>query len=168
MIVAILIAAITFSATAVLHLHVLHRLSSSMDARLSPGPVLWVGTFLLVGLLHLTEAGFYAAALTTGQGLGLGGFASTDGAAGWMDTFYFALVSYTSLGLGDIYPTGHLRLIAGVASLNGFLLISCSAALLFRMISRPDHKDETEREISTQSGSARPAPSIPGRQRPTT
>jgi hypothetical protein len=48
-----------------------------------------------------------------------------------MDVFYFSLVSYTSLGLGDIVPTGHLRFVAGVEALNGFLLISCSAAMLF-------------------------------------
>ena len=52
-----------------------------------------------------------------------------------MDVFYFSLVSYTSLGLGDIVPTGHLRLVAGVEALNGFLLISCSAAYLFLFMS---------------------------------
>ena len=41
-----------------------------------------------------------------------------------MDIFYFSLVNYTSLGLGDIYPTGHSRFLAGLESLNGFLLIS--------------------------------------------
>ena len=46
-----------------------------------------------------------------------------------MDVFYFSLVSYTSLGLGDIVPTGHLRFVAGVEALNGFLLISCSSLL---------------------------------------
>lgn len=42
-----------------------------------------------------------------------------------VDTLHFSLVNYTSLGLGDIYPTGHLRFLAGVEPLNGFLLISC-------------------------------------------
>ncbi|MEO1326513.1 MAG: ion channel [Pseudomonadota bacterium] len=86
----------------------------------------------LVGLsvAHLIEAGVYALGFRLGEGVGLGGF---DGAmsSDAMSTFYFSLVNYTSLGLGDIYPTGHLRFLAGLESLNGFLLISCSAAMLY-------------------------------------
>jgi len=55
-----------------------------------------------------------------------------------VDTLYFSLVNYTSLGLGDIYPTGHLRFLAGVESLNGFLLISCSAALIYLLMTGSD------------------------------
>lgn len=165
MIVAVIIAGLTFAATAILHLGVLHRLAQRIDDAFTTGPLLWVGTFGLIGLLHVTEAGFYAAALKAGQALGLGGFASADGQSGWMDAYYFALVSYTSLGLGDIYPTGHLRLIAGVASLNGFLLISCSAALLFRMVSRPHFSSSEQAPPLSKTRLPRAAPSVPGRQR---
>lgn len=51
-----------------------------------------------------------------------------------MDAFYFSLVSYTILGLGDIVPTGHLRFTAGVEALNGFLFNSCFAAMLVLFI----------------------------------
>lgn len=160
MIAAVLIASLTFVLTALLHLGVLHRVSRRLVVRKKPRLRNWVWTFGLIGFLHVFEAGFYALALKTGHGLGLGGFESAGGQAGWMDTYYFALVSYTSLGLGDIYPTGHLRLIAGIASLNGFLLISCSAALLFRMVSHSE-----DEPASMHTGSTRPPPSIPGRQR---
>ncbi len=43
----------------------------------------------------------------------------------WMDYFYFSLINVTTLGLGDIYPTEHLRVLAGVEALTGFALISC-------------------------------------------
>jgi hypothetical protein len=46
---------------------------------------------------------------------------------------------YTSLGLGDIYPTGHLRFLAGIEALNGFLLISCSASTIFLVTTRRNH-----------------------------
>jgi len=59
-----------------------------------------------------------------------------------MDVFYFSLVTYTSLGLGDIVPMGHLRLIAGIEALNGFLLISCSAAMLFLFMSGQNQAEE--------------------------
>jgi hypothetical protein len=64
---------------------------------------------------------------------GLGTFAGTQ-SLGWMDHFYFSLVTMTTLGLGDIYPTGHLRIIAGVEALAGFVLISCSAQIFWSMM----------------------------------
>lgn len=41
-----------------------------------------------------------------------------------------------ALGVGDIYPTGHLRMLAGVKSLNGFLLISSSASFIYLVKSK--------------------------------
>ena len=40
----------------------------------------------------------------------------------------------TTLGLGDIYPTDHLRVLAGIEALTGFALISCSAQLFWTMM----------------------------------
>lgn len=51
-----------------------------------------------------------------------------------MDYLYFSLVDYNTLGLGGIYPTGHLRFPAGVEAVNGFLLISCSATFIHRLL----------------------------------
>ncbi|WP_233341667.1 potassium channel family protein [Robiginitomaculum antarcticum] len=89
-----------------------------------------------VACAHVFEAGLYAAGFEVGQAFGLGSFKEVDAPMTFMDTFYFSLVNYTSLGLGDIYPTGHLRFIAGAESLNGFLLISCSAAFLFMLMKK--------------------------------
>ena len=86
-----------------------------------------------VVVAHCAEAGLYAAGFALGQALGLGAFAQVQ-AMSWMDYFYFSLVNYNTLGLGDIHPTGHLRFIAGVEALNGFLLISCSASILFDLM----------------------------------
>ena len=47
------------------------------------------------------------------------------------DYLYFSLVSYTTLGLGDIYPTGGLQIITGVESLIGLLMITWSASFTF-------------------------------------
>ena len=41
------------------------------------------------------------------------------------------LVSYTSLGLGDVWPTGVLRLITGLEALNGLILIAWSASFTY-------------------------------------
>ena len=50
---------------------------------------------------------------------------------GFHDYVYFSLVNYTSLGIGDIYPTGALRLIAGVEALTGLMMITWSATFTF-------------------------------------
>lgn len=89
----------------------------------------------LMGLAHVIEAGFYAGGFFFGREWGIGAFKPED-PQNFMDIYYFSIVNYTSLGLGDIYPSGHLRLMAGVEALNGFLLISCSASFLFLHIQR--------------------------------
>ena len=67
------------------------------------------------------------------QLLSIGGF-SGESVDTVLDYFYFSVVSYTSLGLGDIFPTDHLRLLTGVEALTGLLLIAWSGAYLFAMM----------------------------------
>jgi hypothetical protein len=106
-----------------------------------------MAVLVAVVVAHCAEAGVYAGGFALGHGLELGAFAQVE-AMGWMDYFYFSLVNYNTLGLGDIHPTGHLRFIAGVEALNGFLLISCSASILF---------DLMRQETSDSRASDRPA-----------
>jgi hypothetical protein len=47
---------------------------------------------------------------------------------------YFSTASYTTLGLGDIYPTGGLRLITAVEALIGLLTIAWSASFAYLMM----------------------------------
>lgn len=87
----------------------------------------------LIVLVHVLEAALYGGGFAYGSALGLGAFKQTD-SMNWMDYLYFSLVNYNTLGLGDIYPTGHLRFLAGVEAVNGFLLISCSAAFVHKLM----------------------------------
>lgn len=48
-----------------------------------------------------------------------------------LDLVYFSAVVYTTLGLGDLVPTGDIRFMAGSEALTGFLLISWSASFTF-------------------------------------
>lgn len=56
------------------------------------------------------------------------------------DYCYFSFVAYTSLGFGDITPTGWLRLMTGIETLMGLILIAWSASFLFMQMER--HWDE--------------------------
>ena len=49
----------------------------------------------------------------------------------FLDCVYFSFVSYTSLGLGDIYPTGYLRFLTGLEVLTGLVLITWTASFMF-------------------------------------
>jgi hypothetical protein len=48
-----------------------------------------------------------------------------------MEYLYFSSVIFTSLGIGDAYPMGHIRFLAGIEALNGLLLIAWSASFTF-------------------------------------
>jgi len=48
-----------------------------------------------------------------------------------LDCVYFSLVMYTSLGIGDIVPVGHLRFLAGLETLTGLVLITWTASFMY-------------------------------------
>lgn len=50
--------------------------------------------------------------------------------------FYFSAETFTSLGYGDLRPSGPLRLLAGAEALNGLLLIGWSASFAYISMER--------------------------------
>lgn len=48
-----------------------------------------------------------------------------------LDYVYFSAVSYSSLGLGDVTPTGGLRLLVGVEAILGLILIGWTITFTF-------------------------------------
>ena len=44
---------------------------------------------------------------------------------------YFSSETYTTLGFGDIYPTGSLRMVCGIESLVGLLMLSWTASFTY-------------------------------------
>ena len=48
-----------------------------------------------------------------------------------LDCTYYSFITYSSLGLGDIAPSGSIRFITGLESLTGLVLISWTASFLF-------------------------------------
>lgn len=53
-----------------------------------------------------------------------------------LDYLYFSVVSYSTLGFGDLYSTGGLRLLAGVEALCGLLFITWSGACTYPGLKR--------------------------------
>jgi len=49
----------------------------------------------------------------------------------WREYIYFSAATYTTLGIGDLYPTGAMRLVAGFESLLGLVLIGWSTSFTY-------------------------------------
>ena len=59
----------------------------------------------------------------------------------WIDFFYFSLSCYSSLGFGDIYPYGSLKILSGIEALLGLVMIAWSATILYTLIKSITVKD---------------------------
>lgn len=64
------------------------------------------------------------------------GTLSGDRSDGPLGHFYASAVMYTTIGFGDILPTGHLRFIASTQGLSGLLYIAWSASFIFAAMNR--------------------------------
>lgn len=52
----------------------------------------------------------------------------------FIDTVYFSLVTFTTLGYGDISLSSDWRLLSGLEAINGIMLIGWSTAMMFSLI----------------------------------
>ncbi len=48
-----------------------------------------------------------------------------------VDSIYFSFVNYTTVGYGDIVPSGSLRFLSGLEAITGLSLITWSASFMF-------------------------------------
>lgn len=80
---------------------------------------------------HLLEITLFALAyLGLAQVLESGAIAglSADSFYGY---FYYSISTYTTLGMGDLYPLEGLRLLTGIESLVGLMMITWSASFTY-------------------------------------
>lgn len=136
MLIAMMACVVLVLATILIHYEVL-RLASNHVHDLPIAPRLRIIPVVIAAFIgHTLEVWLYGLAYwaLTDQ-LGLGTIKGT-GPLGIEDYVYFSVVTYTSLGFGDLVPTGHLRLIAGVEGLNGLILIGWSASFTYLAMER--------------------------------
>jgi Ion channel len=87
-------------------------------------------------LSHMTQIVLFATAyylLRDKFGLGAFGGQFHDSFSSFL---YFSTETYTSLGFGDIYPIGQLRLVTGVETLIGLVMIGWSASFTYLEMQR--------------------------------
>jgi hypothetical protein len=110
--------------------------------RVSPASV--VRLLLALVVIHLAEVTLYAGAYALGANVLTVGRLQGPRDSAMLDFVYFAAETYSTLGYGDVVPTGALRLLACVEALNGVLLLSLSGAFLSGVLREGFHR-ETER-----------------------
>jgi hypothetical protein len=91
---------------------------------------------LLLVALHVVEIWIFGAAYSLL--LSDPAFGAVHGAehSVFLDYVYFAAVIFTTLGLGDLVPSGTIRFMVGMEGLTGFVLISWSAAFTYLEMER--------------------------------
>jgi len=94
----------------------------------------WISLGAVVSLLfgHLAQVGLWAGFLVW-----LGALQTYD------DAFYFSLVTFATLGYGDIVLTPGYRIFGALGAACGSLMIGWSTALIFAAISRAVDRSPT-------------------------
>lgn len=122
--------------TVLVHYEALRLISDRLIPRLRTHPrneMIYV--ILAVFLAHTLEVVLFAICYHQLVTHGVGGFHGAV-AGDLTDYLYYSIVSYTSLGLGDVYPSGGLRLLSGIEALVGLLMIGWSASFTYLSMER--------------------------------
>jgi len=131
MLLALLFSSVLVIACVLIHYEVL-RFTSILLGRLTipPRPRILV-VMAAVFFAHTLEVWLYAFAyylLTDHFGIGsFGGTLEND----FKDYLYFSTATYSSLGLGDVYPLGGLRILVGIETVTGLVMIGWSASFTY-------------------------------------
>jgi len=80
---------------------------------------------------HLAEVTLYAVSYMVLNEVFDAGALAGQHISGFYDYFYYSLVTYTTLGIGDLYPTEALRLLTGMESLVGLMMITWTASFTY-------------------------------------
>ena len=107
-------------------IHWLARVRLILESPSTPRRVaLLLRLFLAIVLLHLIQVGLWAIAFWAGRVL-----------PNLETALYFSLVSYTTIGFGDVVLGPGWRVLAGIEGLTGILLFGWSTAFVFSVVNR--------------------------------
>jgi hypothetical protein len=88
-------------------------------------------------LVHVVEIWLFAiSAWGLVHGLDAGGHVNAPYTLGFIDYVYLSATTFTTLGYGDVFPSGPIRFLFGTEALTGFALITWSASLTFLEMQR--------------------------------
>ena len=136
MLIVILTALCLIALTTLIHYEFLRGFSARLPALLIPGRTKLLVVVFGMFLAHALEIAVYGIALLLLLKYAGVGTLTAPGGATLTTCLYFSAETYTSLGFGDVTPLGPVRLLSGVETLNGLLLIGWSASYLYIAMER--------------------------------
>jgi len=131
MLIALLTSALLVMLAVLVHYEVLQRMSRVLPKIQIPHRLRVMVAVLGALVAHVIEiwifaVGFYFLIKSELIGTLIGNFSGT-----LLDCGYHSFVTYTSLGFGDIIPTGYLRFVTGIEALAGLVLIAWTASFVY-------------------------------------
>ena len=130
------IALLVVTATVLLHYELLRGTSRLIPLLAIPPRTRIIVVIGAAFVAHLLEISLYAVVFWVMQEwLALGTLAGLLEGTG-LDFFYFSIANFTTLGVGDLYATGPMRIVASIQSLNGLVLIGWSASFTYLAMER--------------------------------
>jgi hypothetical protein len=122
--------------TTVLHYEVLTSLNARLPSVAIPNRTKLLVVIFATFAAHTMEVAVYGFSIYgLVQYLAVGLLNGPDGFS-LANCLYFSAETFTSLGFGDITPTGEIRMLAGAEALNGLLLIGWSASYVYIAMER--------------------------------
>lgn len=136
MFVVLIACALLIALTTVIHYEVLRLLNTGLPTLGIPNRTKVLVVIFVAFLAHAVEMSAYGLSLYALVKFMSVGSLSGSAAFSLLNCLYFSAETYTSLGFGDLTPTGSIRMLAGVEALNGLLLIGWSASYTYIAMER--------------------------------
>lgn len=130
MLIALLIGSVMVLLTIVLHYEALRLISVIVSEWDRPARLRVLVVVIGCFVAHLLAIACYAVVYGVIESLGLGELQGTteDPIA---DYLYFSAAAYSTVGFGDIYGTGAMRVISALEAVNGLFLIAWSTSFTY-------------------------------------
>jgi len=142
----IVIACVTLlTLTTLVHFEALRLLTVKLPGMRIPPRTKLIAVIFSAFLAHILEIILYGLAFFSFVHYFELGTLSGTGGLSLMNCMYFSTETYTSLGFGDVIPSGSLRLLVGMEALNGLLLIGWSASYTYIAMERFWNNSSPER-----------------------
>ncbi|MBI1774000.1 MAG: two pore domain potassium channel family protein [Proteobacteria bacterium] len=144
MITTLFIATALITISVIVHYETLRLISAALPRLTIPLRMRVIVVVFACLTAHTAEVWIYAGAYWLLVEAFHYGRVTGDSAGEFMDYLYFSTVTYTTLGFGEIYPQGPIRMIAAIEAMTGLLMVSWSASFTYLTMERfwPLHRVE--------------------------
>ncbi len=127
------VAALAIACVVTLHYEALRLLTSVATMTRHPHRRRMIVLILSLLVLHIVEIWIFGGAYLLL--LDLPDFGSIEGLAAEshrvVDCVYYSAMVYTTVGFGDMYPTGAIRVVTGTEAITGLTMIAWSASFTY-------------------------------------